>query len=155
MNNRLGIARCGFVALFVVLVLLFMIQSASAEVLYVCTNGDPLNGRAEPSKNARVEARFDDGETVEALGYHNGWVQVIGGESGTVWCSLEYLSATLETARYRNTSGGRVFIRDDIEGRKTGLTVDANKVVTVRRQLNGWGYIGTGWVNLHFFEEES
>lgn len=127
---------------------------AISETLYVCTNGDDLNGRAAPSKNADIEMRIPNGEKVEAVSYRGGWVEVLGGETGTVWCKAEYLSSAQEAAEYRNSSGGRVFVRDGIEGAKTGLVVRANDTVSVSREINGWGYIRSGWVNLKFFDPE-
>lgn len=135
-------------------IIMFLPSNSCSETLYVCTRGDDLNGRACPNKSSRIEARFSNGEALEAVSYHDGWVEVVGGETGTVWCSQEYLSSSQEARKYRNTSGGRVFVRGEIEGRKTGLEVRSDKVVTVQRQMNGWGYIGTGWVNLAFFEED-
>lgn len=125
---------------------------AISETLYVCTNGDDLNGRAAPSKNADIEMRIPNGEKVEAVSYNVGWVEVLGGETGTVWCKAEYLSSTQEPTEYRNSSGGRVFIRDGIEGVKTGFVVRANDTVWVTREINGWGYIESGWVNLNNFK---
>lgn len=127
---------------------------AHSETLYVCTKGDELNGRSEPNKRASVEAKFANGTALEAVSYHDGWVEVVGGETGTVWCSQEYLSSTQKAHKYRNTSGGRVFVRDEINGRKTGLEVRSDKAITVHRQMDGWGYIGTGWIDLTYFEEE-
>lgn len=129
-------------------------STATAETLYVCTNGDDLNGRAAPSKNADIEMRIPNGEKVEAVSYSGGWVEVLGGETGTVWCKAEYLSSVQESTEYRNSSGGRVFVRNGIEGAKTGLVVRANGIVTVTRQINGWGYIGKGWVNLKYFDQK-
>lgn len=145
-----------YVLLIVVLlaIVLFFPSVGSSETMYVCTKGDDLNGRAAPDKNARIEARFSNGEAVEAVSYRSGWVEVVGGETGTVWCSEKYLSSSQEAVKYRNTSGGRVFIREEIDGRKTGLEVRSDRVVTVRRQMNGWGYIGAGWIDLDFFEKE-
>lgn len=127
---------------------------AISETLYVCTNGDDLNGRAKPSIDADIEMRIPNGEEVEAVSYSGGWVEIVGGETVTSWCKAEYLSSTQEPAEYRNSSGGRVFIRDGIEGAKTGLVVRANGIVTVTRQINGWGYIGKGWVNLKYFDQQ-
>lgn len=154
MKNKMDWLRILFLIFFVLSVGICFIGTAQSETLYVCTKGDPLNGRSAPNKHASVEARFENGEAVEAVSYKVGWVEVVGGESGTVWCSQDYLSSSQNTSKYRNISGGRVFIRDGIEGRKTGLEVHTNKLVTVKRQMNGWGFIGTGWVDLSYFEEE-
>lgn len=134
--------------------LLLLATVASAETLYVCTSGGDLNGRARPDPHARIEMKIPNGDSVEAVSRQNGWVQVIGGETGTVWCAQEYLSSSPQPLKYRNTSGGRVFVRRDIKGAKTGLEISSGKVVTVRRQMSGWGYVGTGWVDLDFFTRE-
>lgn len=140
------------VVLFSSFLTLLQISPGLGETLFVVTNGDCLNGRARPDKHAPVEARFDNGEAVEALSIQNGWVEVIGGETGTVWCKAEYLSdSQSDSATYRNTSGGRVFVRNEPSGKKTGR-IDAGKKVTVSRQIGNWGYIGSGWVDLSFFE---
>lgn len=157
MNNRkpnLDVEVFVFVIIILIALVVLLPSFANAEILYVCTRGDDLNGRSAPDKSARIEARFANGEALEAVSYRDGWVEVIGGETGTVWCSEKYLSSSQEAVKYRNTSGGRVFIRDEIEGCKTGLEVRSDRVVTVQRQMNGWGYIGTGWVDLSFFDAE-
>lgn len=154
MKNKLDVLRILFVLVFGIAVTFFVFSSAEAEILYVCTNGDMLNGRSAPNKHAPIEAHFTNGQAVEAISYCDGWIEVVGGETGTVWCHQDYLSASKNASKYRNVSGGRVFVRDAIEGRKTGLEVVSNKVVTVHRQMDGWGYIGTGWVDLKFFKEE-
>lgn len=143
-----------FILAVSVLVVVAASRAASAEVLYVCTSGDDLNGRARPDPHARVEMHIPNGDSVQAVSRVEGWVEVVGGETGTVWCAQQYLSSSKEAAKYRNTSGGRVFVRDDVQGAKNGLVVSNNKVVTVRRQLSGWGFIGTGWVDLQYFSKE-
>ena len=154
MKNKWSCVHIMFLIFCIVFFAFLIVSESAAETLYVITNGDDLNGRASPSKHASVEAHFENGEAVEAVSYQDGWVEVVGGETGTVWCSQDYLSSSQSTSKYRNISGGRVFIRDGVEGRKTGLEVHTNKLVTVKRQMNGWGFIGTGWVNLSYFEEE-
>lgn len=145
----------GTSVLLVFLCLIFYWGVGGAETLFVITNGDHLNGRARPDKSSDVEARFSNGEEVEAVSIENGWVEVIGGETGTVWCKAEYLSSDNETSViYRNVSGGRVFIRDEPSGKKTG-SVKAKRKITVTRHIGGWGYMGSGWVDLSFFEKET
>lgn len=142
-----------FLLLFVWSVVALLFHGASAETLYACTVRDDLNGRSRPSTSAPIEMRIPPGDAVEAVSYKDGWVEVVGGESGTVWCKAEYLSSTQDAVYFKNTSGGRVFLRNGIEGAKTGV-VKANKVVLVTRQIFGWGYIGNGWVDLSYFEIE-
>ena len=147
-----------FVITFLLLTTVFFILYhplfGVAETLYVRTNGDCLNGRAQPDKHASVEARFDNGAQVESVSTSGDWVEVVGGETGTVWCKAEYLSSFASgCVLYRNTSGGRVFVRSEPCGAKTGR-VGADKTVSVRNIVNGWGYIGTGWVDLSYFSKE-
>jgi hypothetical protein len=125
---------------------------AASETLYVCTERDDLNARRLPTISSRIEMRLPPGEEVLAVSFKDGWVEVVGGESGTSWCKAEYLSSTLEPAFFTNTSGGRVFLRDAIEGKRKGV-VRANKTILVTRQIFGWGYTGNGWVDLSFFDE--
>lgn len=94
--------------------------------------------------------KIPNGDTVEALSTKDGWVEVVGGESNTSWCKAEYLSSVQDAVSFRNTSGCRVFVRDGIEGAKTGV-IRANKAITVTRQIFGWGYTDSGWVDLQFF----
>lgn len=147
-----------FVLLFLLITALFLFLYhplfGVAETLYVRTNGDCLNGRAAPDKHSPVEARFDNGEAVESVSTSGDWVEVVGGETGTVWCKAEYLSSFASgCVLYRNDSGGRVFIRSTPNGPKTGR-VGANKTVSVQNVVNGWGYIGSGWVDLAYFDKE-
>lgn len=147
-----------FVIAFLLLTTVFFILYhplfGVAETLYVRTNGDYLNGRSQPDKHAAVEARFDNGAQVESVSVSGGWVEVVGGETGTVWCKAEYLSSFPSGGVvYRNSSGGRVFIRSEPHGAKTGR-VEGNKTVTVQNVVDGWGYIGTGWVDLSYFSKE-
>lgn len=142
-----------FCALFIWSVISVLLYGAGAETLYSCTIKDDLNGRSRPSTSSQVEMRIPPGEAVEAVSYSNGWVEIVGGETGTVWCKAEYLSSTLEPVSFRNTSGGRVFLRDCIGGVKKG-SVRANKTIVVIRQVFGWGYTGSGWVDLSYFTPE-
>lgn len=139
-----------FLLLFIWSVVALLSHSANAEILYSCTIRDDLNGRSRPSTSASIEMRIPPGEPVEAVSFKDGWVEVVGGEGGTSWCKAEYLSSTQDAVYFKNTSGGRVFLRDGIEGAKNGV-VKANRVVLVTRQVFGWGYIGSGWVNLSYF----
>lgn len=131
--------------------LLLAVWAAAGETLYVCTERDDLNARYAPTTASTIEMRLPPGEEVEAISYKDGWVEIVGGESGTSWCKAEYLSSTLEPAFFTNISGGRVFLRESIEGKKNG-SVRANKTILVTRQVFGWGFIGNGWVDLRFFE---
>lgn len=144
-------------SLFLILLLItccyMCFSRACAEETLYCT-ASLLNGRAEPSKNARVEAQFEYGAELTVVGYNGEWVEVVGGETGTVFVSAKYVAASLEATKYQNVSGGRVFIREEPDGEKTNQCVKANKTITICASSNGWGYIdGRGWVDLSYFSE--
>lgn len=142
--------RSSFIVLWIFMLL--AMWTAAGETLYVCTERDNLNARFAPSTSSSIEMRLPPGEEVLAVSHRDGWVEIVGGEGGTSWCKAEYLSSTLEPTFFTNISGGRVFLRETIEGKKNGF-VRANKTILVTRQIFGWGYTGRGWVDLSYFEE--
>lgn len=129
---------------------LIISTSASAETLYVTAT--KLNGRAKPTKNSTVEMRLERGDAVEPLRFQNGWVEVVGGEFGTAWLSMDYLSEIKEPKKFQNISGGRVKVRKSPEGKHVDW-IKTGKVVTVERIISGWGYTSRGWIDLQYFEE--
>lgn len=136
-----------------VLIFLTLFFPADAETLYVTAS--ELNGRARPSKSATVEAVFCRGDSVESTGaVHGDWVEIVGGETGTVWCSAKYLSTSVRTEYYRNTSGGRVRIRTQPEGKACGWIEDGKRV-QISSYIDDWGYVqGKGWVSMNYFTKE-
>lgn len=138
--------------ILIFLALLFLPFKSAAETLF-CT-ASTLNGRAEPSKKARVEAQFSYGDEMEVVGYTDNWIEVVGGETGTVFVSAKYCASSLEKVKYQNTSGGRVIIRESPEGKKKNDWIKVNKKVTVSAEVDGWGYIADrGWIDLSYFNE--
>lgn len=122
------------------------------DILYVCVHrGSYLNGRAEPDRHAEVTMKLYSGDTVEVVGRHGEWVEIRGGESGTSFVDGRYVSETINSFTATNVSGGRVRVRSSIEGRSVGY-VKAGQTVTVERTMSGWGYIGSGWIKLDYFE---
>ena len=137
--------------ILILLLVLFVAYDVYAEnQLFVTASS--LNGRAAPNKTSRIEAIFERGDQLEATGRVSGsWIEVYGGETGTVWCSADYLSEAAGSRMYTNTSGGRVRIRKSPDGSAIGW-ISAGKTVEVIRISNGWGYIpSTGWVKLCYF----
>lgn len=127
-------------------------HAALSETLTVVITSGHLNARAEPEKGAEITMRLEAGDTVEAVSVKDGWIEVAGGETGTSWCKAEYLSSSSDSPHtYVNTSGGRVRVRDEIGGDHAGW-VRSGASITVTRTVLGWGYIGSGWVDLSFFE---
>lgn len=119
-----------------------------------------LNGRQFPTTKSSVEAHFEQGDEVEALQLNaNGWVEVVGGETGTVWCKAEYLSESLVVRKWKNTSDGAVNLRVEpcCEAKRVGR-IKSDRVMRISAEVFGWGYIkDQGWVDLSYFtvmEEE-
>lgn len=141
------------IIIFVLLFLTIIINNAMAESTTLVVTVDELNGRAEPTTKSSVEMRLYKDDEVTFVSYTDGWVEIIGGETGTVFCKAEYLSeknANLGT--YKNISGGRVHVRDSIEGKRIN-SIAANKNIEVSSIILNWGYIGNGWVDLQYFEQ--
>lgn len=130
--------------------------NAESETQAVYVTASELNGREEPDMSASIEAHFYRGDELEAIGYKCGWVEVYGGETGTVWCKAEHLTECSVDADYVNTSGGRVFIHAELgdDSKSPSHAVESRKRVTFTRVLYGYGYMGKGWVEMRFFEQE-
>lgn len=128
------------------------VEEVEYDILYVCVSeGSFLNGRIAPSKNADVTMKLYPGDTVEVVSVVDGWVEIVGGESGTSFVDSRYVSETNEPYKMINTSGGRIRMRDSIDG-KTISYVKAKGIVTIERTILGWGYTGRGWVQLSYFD---
>lgn len=139
--------------LLLFLSILLTTNVAAAQSLYCIA--DKLNGRAAPNKKAKVEAYFEYGDELEVVGYSGNWVEVIGGETGTVYVSAQYVAESMEKERYRNVSGGRVIIRKEpsVDAKSCNDFVKAKKTVTISAVVDNWGYIkDRGWVCLDYFE---
>lgn len=146
------------VFLFVIFVWIIVPLIANAEPyettrMYVTAS--LLNGRATPSKKATVEARFDRGDDVETLGWskNHHWIEVIGGETGTVWVWWEYLTERTDEFYVWNNYGSKVKIRSEPFGRVIGYLKNDGELI-IDRVIFGWGHSKQGWVNLEYLTEE-
>lgn len=144
--------------LFLAILLFVFLANASIaeEHVTVYVTAKELNGRFGAGKNFPVETLFVKDDALTAVSYKDGWVEVVGGEPGTVWCKAEYLSETTNGLRYKNTSGGRVRVCSElgIKNKTNVKWIKANKIINVSSVLFGWGYVGYGWVDLSYFSEE-
>ena len=126
---------------------------AYEETLYVMVT--ELNGRECPNTKCGVEAHFERGDMLAPIQLNtNGWVEVIGGETGTVWCKAEYVSESESIRKWKNTSGGSVNLRANpsCEAKKIGK-IKHGRVMRITAEVMGWGYIkDQGWVDLEYFE---
>lgn len=147
---------CRIVSVAVILVALSLtpVFSCLATSHFVnISEGTYLNGREKPSKKACITMRLFRGDQVEVVGFSGDWAEIEGGESGTSFVKLKYLSTILEPAKYKNVSGGRVKVRSHPISGKTTAWVSSGKTITVHSVVSGWGNIASGWVDLSFFEE--
>ena len=126
-----------------------------SEKLYVTAT--LLNGRATPSKRGSIEARFDKYDSVVPTGEWSTnyeWVEVYGGETGVVWCSIKYLTEIFEPVRYFNRSKGKVKIRKKPFIGKVISYLKPGKTVEITQIVNGWGKCKRGWIDMSYLEEE-
>ena len=100
-----------------------------------------LNGRAAPSKKSMVEARFDRGDILECWQWSekHHWIEVTGGETGTVWVCWEYVTERLDESVWWNGSGKKVKIRKEPFGTVIGYLKPDGEIV-VDRIVLGWGH---------------
>lgn len=154
--NRLAIAVLIFVLILSILCAITT-NIASAEegtLMYVMANR--LNGRTSPAKKNNIEVVFEKGDWVEAVGWSNDhkWVKVKGGESGTLWCSAQYLTERTDIFKVKNLPSGRsVKIRKTPVNGKVSGKVRGGGVIEVQQVIFGWGRTKKGWIDLEYFVE--
>lgn len=117
-----------------------------------------LNGRARPSKKSFQEARFDYGDSLEETGEwsadHN-WIEVYGGETGTVWVHINYISERKKVFTVMNENYKQVKIRKSpVSGKITGY-LKKGKELEIDSVVMGWGHCSKGWIDLYYVEEVS
>lgn len=114
-----------------------------------------LNGRATPSKKASVEARFDKGDEVTAFWWseNHRWIEVLGGETGTVWVWWEYLTQRTDEFPVWNNWGTKIKIRSEPFGRVIGYLKQDGELL-IDKVVLGWGHSPRGWVELKYLTEE-
>jgi len=147
------------IALVIVLAVLVVIKGSLAEeqpvTMYIAVSaGSWLNGRYAPNQHSSIEARFQSGDTVDVYEVDGDWARVAGGESGTVWCDIRYLSATVPGGQPETCtihSDGRVRVRKTPDGTLVRWLNDGDSV-TVQCHINGWAYIGDGYVQEQYLE---
>lgn len=117
--------------------------------LYVTANR--LNGRSRPSKKSSIEAIFDKGDELITTGQWSDnyqWIEVYGGETGTVWCKAEYLTERYSAFTVVNLNPGKIKIRSKpINGKITGY-LKSNQRIDIYQSILGWGRTDKGWIDL-------
>ena len=115
-----------------------------------------LNGRSAPRKTASIEARFDYGDTLIETGEwskNHEWVEVEGGETGTVWVHINYVS---ERTHYTvtNEKHKTVKVRKWPFTGKVTHYIKKGQKIDIEQVVLGWGKTKWGWVDLDYFVEE-
>ena len=127
---------------------LAMAEEAQPTPMYVTGVKSWLNGRAKPDTDSGVEARFTLGTEVDVYEVSGQWARVAGGETGYVWCSVDYLSSTPPDSDPETCvvySNGRVRVRETPDGNLVCWLEDGD-TVQVQCWFEGWAYIGDGYV---------
>ena len=116
-----------------------------------------LNGRMHPTKRATIEATFyyaDELRTTGQISRDHEWIEVYGGESGTVWVAIRYVTERFAPFTVTNENNGKIKIRSRHSGGKLNGYVKHGKSIEIDQVVLGWGHTKKGWVDLEFFIEE-
>lgn len=115
-----------------------------------------LNGRSEPKKNASIECRFDKDDSILATGNWSNdhhWIEVVGGETGTVWVYADYVSEYQSPVYIVNYDYKKLKIRSrPFDGKITGY-LKRDKPVQAECIILGWAKTVKGWINMRYVEE--
>ncbi len=133
---------------------LAMADEAQSTPMYVTGVKSWLNGRAKPDRDSDVEARFTVGTEVDVYEVSGQWAKVAGGETGYVWCSVEYLTSNPPDSNpqtYTVRSNGRVRVRETPDGDLVRWLED-DDTVQVQCWFDGWAYIGDGYIQQKYLE---
>ena len=130
--------------------------SAKENTLYVSVDeGTYLRGRKSPSLDAAVEMKLYNGEEVTVVSAKGEWVEIEGGEPGTVWCYSEFLKSSSDDAdckKYEVVSNGKVRVRKEINGEKLRYVRNGD-ILEVKFFVDGWAYLGDGYIMQEFLKE--
>lgn len=135
------------------------LAEVEGEPVTVYVTANRLNGRAAPKKKSHVEAMFDYGDKLSATGKwsrDHKWIEVEGGEGGTVWVDIRYVSEIKQPAVIM-TDVTKVKIRKTpFDGRVSGY-LKHGKELEVDQVVLGWAHCDKGWIDLgycYFVEED-
>lgn len=146
--------------LCLILVTLVLMGTVVAEEIeeqtYAYVMVELLNGRARPSKKSFQEAMFDYGDPLKETGEWSAdhkWIEVYGGETGTVWVSIKYVSERKDVFTVRNEAYKRIKIRKTpVSGKITGY-LKKGKELEIDSVVLGWGHCSKGWIDLSLVAE--
>ena len=156
------------VMVVIVAIMLLVVDVAHAETYVVVTNGGAANVREQPDIHSDDIGDVCNGDLLIGTGYEDGWVlcdgYTIDGavialpvEAGQGWVSEKCLTLDgVPTGEYANTSGGRVNIRTEPDGKHAswldaGHTVDV--ICWVAVDGSAWAYTKKGYIKFDCLEE--
>ncbi|MDD3334118.1 MAG: SH3 domain-containing protein [Eubacteriales bacterium] len=129
----------------------FAEEAPPVESRYVLVS-DTLRVRDKDGFDGEIIGWLDAGDCVTVIRDGKGWTKVkCGVEAGEGWVKSEYLTnRAADAGRYKNTSGGRIHIRNGVGGGHLDW-LDGGKTVTVTVWCSDaegtlWGFMGDGWV---------
>lgn len=119
----------------------------------VNTTGDTLNIRDNPWLGADVIGKLWPGDTVTLISEADGWSLVtVSIEAGKGYVKSDYLtlsSMDRPLGTYQNSSGGRVRVRTEPDGKRMRW-LEVGDTVDVMRWTDAggdrWGFVGDGYV---------
>jgi len=133
------------------------VGAAEEDLNAVHVTAHQLNGRVRPSKKSMVELVFDHNDSLSPTGKWSAdhkWVEIIGGENGTVWCSVEYLSERDDVFTVYSLNPGKIRIRSQPGAGKVTGSVKKEQRIEITQVVMGYGRCKRGWVDLSYFIEE-
>lgn len=146
-----------WIVLAVVVILVCICEHAfGSEMVPMRVIASQLNGRAWPTRKSQLEAFFDYGDIVQATGKwsdDHDWVEIKGGESGTVWCDARYLTERMDHFIASNEGRRSVKIRKHpVDGKVVGY-LRGGKTLKITQVVLGWGRCDRGWIDLGYLCE--
>lgn len=116
-----------------------------------------LNGRSAPRKTASKEALWDQGDELIPTGEwseSHKWIEVKGGETGTVWCDIRYVTERTDEFVVVNIDYNKVKLRKTpVVGTVIGY-LKRDKELWIDQVVLGWGHSSRGWIDLSLVYEE-
>ena len=115
-----------------------------------------MNGRTKPTKKARIEAQWEEGDELRPTGRwsrDHEWVEVEGGEEPTVWVHIGYFSEQLTGFIAWNRDYDKVKIRSKpFDGKVRGY-LKKGEEIEILQVVMGWGRTPKGWIDLYYLQE--
>jgi len=151
MKRTLGLLA----AVWLMLALAWAAEATADTTMYVhVRDGTYLNARHNHAADSAVEMRLYRGDAVEVVALDGGWAEIEGGEAGTCWCCVDYLAdypPDQDAPLYTVVANGRVRVRQSPDGKAVRYLQDGD-AVEVRFVIDGWAYIGSGYVMADYLE---